>query len=516
MNRLDELTQLAIEGVLSAGEETELDRLLAGDAAARVRFQDLLDIEIALRGLDERLDLSDAVMARLGGRTILPFPEPQSTTETGKGRKDTLDRKVERWTLRLVVPVGAAAAIALALALFHDRTDFEAPSLAVTGSVKVTDESGADAAPDRPLRSGDLIRVPEGASGTLSYRDETRIELAARTEVRVDSDPARGGERSKAFELVAGTFAAEVAEQPSEQPLVVRTPHAVVVVRGTRFTLTAQDDRTRLEVSEGRVDFFAHGATRAAVVTAGRFAEADPAAGAVAPRVRIIRATDGLVALYTFEEGLGETVRDRSGRGKPLDLTLSGAGADPLEWLPRGGIRFGRKGHLATREPAAKIIDACRKSNALTLEAWVEAAPSVESGPARIVTLSLASEKLNFTLAQGTDKGDPEKRYVARLRSSKVVADWPAPAGSAAGGLAHLVLVREAGGRETFWLDGERIGEREGGGSLESWFEGLPLAIGDDPGTENRTWRGTCHLVAIYDRALSPEEVARHHEAGPR
>lgn len=516
MNRLDELTQLAIEGALSTAEEAELDWLLASDAAVRVRFQGLLDTEIALRGLDERLDLSDAVMARLDGRTILPFSEPLPPTVAEKARMVSLESKVERWTLRLVIPLGAAAAITLAFALFHDRTDFEAPALTVTGLVRVAGENGADALPDRPLRSGDVIRVPEGASGMLTYRDETRIELASRTEVRLDSDPARGGENSKSFELLAGTLAAEVASQPSEQPLVVRTPHAVAVVRGTRFTLKAEDDRTRIEVSEGRVDFFAHGATSAAVVTAGRFAEADPAAGAVAPRVRPLRATDGLLALYTFEEGSGGTVRDRSGHGEALDLTLSGAGADPLEWLPGGGIRFGKKGHLATREPAAKIIDACRKSDALTVEAWVEAAPSVGSGPARIVTLSLASEKLNFTLAQGMIKGDPEKRYVARLRSSKTVADWLAPEGSASGGLVHLVLVRESGGRETFWLNGERIGERDAGGSLDAWHDGLPLAIGDDPGGEKRAWRGACHLVAVYDRALLPKEVTRHHETGPR
>jgi len=516
MKRLDELTQLAIEGILSAEEEAELDRLLASGIGMKRRFYELIDIEIALRGLDERLDVSDAVMARLSGRAISPLSVLPAPAVSGPDPKDTFEGRVERWTLRFVIPIAAAAAVTLAFALFHDRTDFEAPSLAVTGEVHVADGSGKDATPDRLLRAGDRIRVPTGAAGTLSYRDETRIDLIAGTEVRVDTDPARGGENSKSLELLAGSLAAEVAPQPSGQPLVVRTPHAVAVVRGTRFTLEAQSDRTRLEVSEGRVDFFAAGATLPAVVTAGRYAEVDPAAGAVVPKVRPLRHTDGLIAFYTFEEGSGETVRDRSGEGDALDLTLSGAGADPLEWLPGGGIRFGKRGHLATRQPARKIIEACRASDEITVEAWVGPASSVDSGPGRIVTLSLASERLNFTLAQGDTRGDSEKRYVARLRSSKTVADWPAPVGSAAGPLSHLVLVREAGGRETFWFNGERIGERESGGSLKEWFDDLPLAIGDDPGGENRRWRGSCHLVAIYRRALAPAEVMDHHEAGPR
>jgi len=66
--------------------------------------------------------------------------------------------------------------------------------------------------------------VPAGASGLLSYRDETHVELRSGTELQIDSDPARGGEKSKAFALVAGTLSAEVVAQPDEQPLVVRTP----------------------------------------------------------------------------------------------------------------------------------------------------------------------------------------------------------------------------------------------------------------------------------------------------
>jgi len=73
MKRLDELTQLAIEGSLSADEEAELERLLASGTVVKRRFQELIDTEIALRGLDERLDLSDAVMARLSGRAMPPL-----------------------------------------------------------------------------------------------------------------------------------------------------------------------------------------------------------------------------------------------------------------------------------------------------------------------------------------------------------------------------------------------------------------------------------------------------------
>lgn len=515
MKRLDELTQLAIDGILSSSEEAELQSMLAGDPEARTRYHNLIEVEIALRGLDERLDVSEAVMARLATWVAVPLsvlPDPLPTMP--RKAPGDIEGKVERWTLRLIIPVAAAAAITLAFALFHDRTDFEAPTLAAAEGVAVLREGKDTTDPKPSLRSGDRIVVGKNATGTLTYRDQTRIQLSEASEVRVDSDPARGGEQSKSLELLAGTLAAVVEAQPEDQPLIVKTPHAVAVVRGTQFELTAGSAHTRLEVTEGRVDFFTAGSTRPAVVTAGTFAVADSAAGAMIPSVRPMRRTDGLVAFYSFEEGAGGIVHDRSGHGEPLDLVLSGAGAEPLEWLPGGGVRFEKKGHLASRGPATKIYEASRVSGELTVEAWIEAAPSVGSGPARIVTFSRASERLNFMIGQGTSKGDPEKRFVVRLRSSGTVSDWQTPVGSASGELNHLVLTREKAGRESLWLDGAKVAEREAGGTLDAWLGDLSLAIGDDPGGENRKWRGVCHLVAIYDRVFTPAEVARHFEAG--
>ena len=50
------------------------------------------------------------------------------------------------------------------------------------------------------------------------------------------------------------------------------------------------------------------------------------------------RVSDGLLALYTFDEGSGSTVHDVSGVGTPLDLTIANTGA--VSWLPSGGLTF--------------------------------------------------------------------------------------------------------------------------------------------------------------------------------
>ena len=50
-------------------------------------------------------------------------------------------------------------------------------------------------------------------------------------------------------------------------------------------------------------------------------------------------------------------------------------------------------------------------------------------------------------------------------------------------------------------------------GTFASWDEAYPLSLGDEP-TEERPWRGTYRLVAFFDRALTPEDVAHNFRMG--
>lgn len=511
MSRIDELTQLAIEGALSADEESELDSLLTSSDEARRRYHDLIDVEIALRGFDDRLDVSESVMARLEGRSTPRLELVPATKSAELVAEDSIDGKVDRWMLRLMIPATLAAAVVLVFALIHNRERFDAPAFTANGEVAVVREGKpVSGFGKRSLQAGDRLVVSEEASTQLAYDDSTKIDLSGGTELRLKPVTERGGGGSKSLELIAGTLTAEVSAQPEDQPLVVKTPHAEAVVRGTRFALRSGSDRTRLEVTEGRVDFFVKGIDEPAVVNAGSFVEAGEnfAEGETAPVpvVRPLRSEKGLLALYTFKEGSGDVVRDLASWGDPLDLYLTGEEVKPLQWLPGGGIRFTGDGFLASREAARKIIKRCRASDEFTVEAWVE--PAVDAmGPSRVVTLSLASAKVNFMLGQGTIEGDPRKKFIARINSEFPVGNFPAPDGSAAGGLTHLVLTRGENGREQIWINGDSVAQRQTRDSLDRWYDSLPLAIGNDPGGEDRPWRGACFFVAIYDRALAAEEL---------
>ena len=110
------------------------------------------------------------------------------------------------------------------------------------------------------------------------------------------------------------------------------------------------------------------------------------------------KSATGVVALYDFREGAGDIVKDASGSGAPLDLKVKDISV--VQWLPGGGLKITGPTLIASPEPAAKLIEAVRRSQSITIEAWIKPANLTQAGPARIVTLSKDPSSRNFTLGQ--------------------------------------------------------------------------------------------------------------------
>ncbi|UCG56698.1 MAG: DUF4038 domain-containing protein [Phycisphaerales bacterium] len=104
------------------------------------------------------------------------------------------------------------------------------------------------------------------------------------------------------------------------------------------------------------------------------------------------------LVFYDFRQGDGQIVKDRSGRPEPLDLEIQNPSA--VKWLNDGGLQVLSPVLIASQGPATKINDAVRKSEAITIEAWIKPANTTQSGPARIVTVSRDPGSRNFTLGQ--------------------------------------------------------------------------------------------------------------------
>lgn len=221
-----------------------------------------------------------------------------------------------------------------------------------------------------------------------------------------------------------------------------------------------------------------------------------------------LRLTAGLQALYTFQEGEGATVHDVSGAGDPLDLAIIDPAA--VRWSA-GCLEIAAPTIVASSGPARRLTEAIRTSGELTVEAWLKVARPAHEGFGRIVTLSSGPAARNLTLGQAG------AGVHAALRTSATnlnASDRALTAGSATSErLCHVVCTRDTTGLTRLYIDGQRAAERRVGGDLSNWDKGFRLALGNeldvDPGSD-RGWLGTLHLVAIYSRALSAEEVEQN------
>jgi glycopeptide antibiotics resistance protein len=111
------------------------------------------------------------------------------------------------------------------------------------------------------------------------------------------------------------------------------------------------------------------------------------------------RASEGLIALYTFSERRGDIVHDMSGFKKPLDLII--LPQDRVRWLESSdGIEILQPAILRSQQPGTKLVSAVSANGELSIEVWLTPDNTVQDGAARIVSLSADRTTRNFTLGQ--------------------------------------------------------------------------------------------------------------------
>ncbi len=222
------------------------------------------------------------------------------------------------------------------------------------------------------------------------------------------------------------------------------------------------------------------------------------------------RVSQGLNALYTFEAGRGDIVKDRSGNGEPLDLKIEKPSA--VKWGDRSlVVRSATK--IQSAKAARKLVEALKQSGAATIEAWITPANASQNGPARIVSLSKDSSFRNFTLGQERD------RYHVRFRTTATsengIPETDSGGKTAAPRLTHIIYTRDRAGNARVYLDGKQRAAKKVAGNLSNWDDGFPLVLANER-TSDRPWLGEIHLVAIYHRALNSGDVLQNFRAGPR
>jgi ELWxxDGT repeat protein len=229
------------------------------------------------------------------------------------------------------------------------------------------------------------------------------------------------------------------------------------------------------------------------------------------------RVTDGLLALYEFEEGSGNTIRDTSGVGTALDLRV--ARAFNHQWVD-GGLRLRGGTVLRSRGAATKINQAAIDNDVLTVEAWVKP-DNVAQFSSRIVTISPNATVRNITLTQGSfDRNNPSEAIVRYRQSTGPSSGTELSSGPGVmnNQLVHVVFViGQESGQMAVWLyvNGVEVGKRvHSSGTLNTWNNSYPLLLGNEA-LGGRGWKGTYYLVAFYNRALNAAEVEQNYNVGP-
>ena len=226
------------------------------------------------------------------------------------------------------------------------------------------------------------------------------------------------------------------------------------------------------------------------------------------------RVTEGLQVLYDFSAGWGNTIADVSGVGTALDLTIQNTAA--VQWANQGLI-VKTPTTISSSGPAKKIIDACKATNEITIEAWLQPATTEQGGPARIVSVSDNVNSRNVTLGQGLKNGEPTSLYNLRLRTinsdNNGIPSISTPNGSLLTEMTHVVFTRDSEGNATLYMNGQERAIDKLQGDFSNWAGGFRLLLANER-TGDRPWLGTFTLVAVFDRALTPEEVQHNYSAG--
>ncbi len=231
------------------------------------------------------------------------------------------------------------------------------------------------------------------------------------------------------------------------------------------------------------------------------------------------RVWDGLIAYYNFNLNSGHIVHDFSNNGDPLDLAVT----DPsgIIWENNNKFEIVTNTYIKSVTPATKIVEACKKTNEITLECWLKPSFIHPNRISNILSISKNNEDLGALLAQENifDNNHKSYNYCIRLKTKATALDG-APDLYAANefsyiNLHHLIYTKDKYGIEKIYLNGEEVASNIRPEGMDNWDNQYYLMLGNDL-TQNYPWYGTYYNVAIYNIALNREQILKNYNAGPK
>jgi hypothetical protein len=198
----------------------------------------------------------------------------------------------------------------------------------------------------------------------------------------------------------------------------------------------------------------------------------------------------------------------------PFDLYLPiGVEEDNVNWLTgTNGIEFLTVGSIRSFSPADRLYSDLVSGTGFTLEVWVSTRNNQRDGLASIVSYAANPSLTNFTL------GQKRESLVIKLRSTETdsnrrITELEVPHVFNKLGDQHILMTYDFTERRVYVNGKARARAQGAGGRFTNWDPSYYLSLGNEV-TGNRPWHGKLFLVAIYNRALSEEEVWKNYMAG--
>lgn len=373
------------------------------------------------------------------------------------------------------------------------------------------DDIGTIAKEGMPILPGDEIRLKEDGHLKLAYRDQSRMEIDANSQVVFQ--PGAGNwpglmtvDLRKDVFLSKGRLSADVTPQPTGRSMILKTPLVEAEVLGTRLSLSVDSEQSRVEVIEGRVAVRSEERDEKPVeLTTGHQLVASPNEFRITPGNWPTN-KNGLLFL------LSPTTTVSQNPNQGLQVLAEGPKDSPAILRPRrnavfqqGRMQFRGGAFLAEDQTAQVLLESCQKSHEFSVETTFQTSDVNQTGPARWITFSTSSHAWNFSLAQEDDQCI--LRLLTRTKSGDHKNELPLF--TIPDEQPHHVVVTYSPGNLSCYLDGKPVAlDSRIQGNFANWTS-QHLLFGNE-WNGDREWQGALSGVAIYHRVLSAEEVARN------
>jgi hypothetical protein len=222
------------------------------------------------------------------------------------------------------------------------------------------------------------------------------------------------------------------------------------------------------------------------------------------------RYNGSVIGLWEFKTGSGRVAYDTSGVEPALNLNLSG----DVTWVGGWGINVRSGKAQGSTTTSRKLHDLILGTGEYSIEAWV-APGNVAQEDSRIVSYSGSATTRNFMLGQtlysydfynrssATDQnGDP------KLTTSDDDEDLQAT-------LQHVVATYDPVNGRRIYVNGEFTGDADPSASstIADWDDTFAFVLGNEV-SGDRQFEGIFRLVAVHNRALTPEQINQNFQAG--